>query len=214
MGYYVTCNWCGESIGHDEDCATVPVEIKRRNKSRGILDREWAKEVRPTLHFHVSELEDRDRMGLSAELNDEPDCCYMRAMAVVKGRGTETPDMGMEWRLVPVDDDVSTTVDTASTVAGAKGHGNRTPAPVQVQADADLDALLATLAPSPRAALDRAFRRADISTLEQIEAMSDDDLMAINGIGWTTRCKIRTFLADRAAARDAHQPVSGGKVTT
>ncbi len=203
MGYQVKCDWCEAPVHLNDDHAVLDVVVNRRKEVRSILDQKWAKEARPTLHFCVEPRESTDRMGL-VETEGEPDDCYQRAMAAIHLRPTERPDMGMEWRLAPVGAVVS------DPVTADEAHGNRTPTPMPVPPDADLKTFLATLAPSPRSALGRALRRQGVSSLEQIDAMSDDELMALAGVGWKTRCDVRSFLAARAAARDAKQPVGGG----
>jgi hypothetical protein len=201
--YIITCDWCGKHIGNETDCASLPVTVKRhgsgsRRPNLG-AGRDWGQETLPTLFFCVSSdgRDARDRMGLAAP-RESPGGCFERAMDAIRGTPTETPDMGMEWRLVAV----------GAADTDGRAHGNRPPAPVPVAADADLAAYLDTLAPSARACLVRALHGAGISTLEQIEAASDDDLMAINGISWNTRCKLRAFQAERAAARAADAPVT------
>jgi hypothetical protein len=102
MGYQVKCDWCDAPVDPDDDHAVLEVVVNRHKEVRSLLDRKWAQETRPTLHFCVEPRESTDRMGL-VETEGEPDDCYQRAMAAIHLRATERPDMGMEWRLVPID---------------------------------------------------------------------------------------------------------------
>lgn len=202
MTFVITCDWCGAHIPNEADCAKLPITIQRRRSNA--LDARLAEETKPTLFFCVDPgtREARSRMGLEQRF-ESPGGCFERAMRAITGTRTETPDMGMEWQLVPIG-------TTAATQQHGRRHGNRAPAAGPVAADADLAAYLNTLAPSPAASLRRALLGKGISTLDQIEAMSDDDLMAIKGVGWRTRCKVRAFLAERAAAPAASELVQTG----
>jgi len=99
VAYYTECNWCGADL-KGRDHASLPVKVKRQR--RGRLDAHWAEEVRPTLHFCVADDgADYDRLGLDRPDGDA-DCCFTRALAAINGTSLEAPDMGLEWRLVPV----------------------------------------------------------------------------------------------------------------
>lgn len=102
MGYHRRCDWCDAFLGHDTDFAEMPVKIQRRRRTRN--DEHWAEEARPTRFFCVAPEPDREgqnRMGLP-EVEEETDSCYDRAIRAIVGTKIEKPDMGMEWRLVPV----------------------------------------------------------------------------------------------------------------
>jgi hypothetical protein len=93
MSYYVECNWCGANL-HGRDHAQLGVLIKRTR--RRLRD-----ETRPMMHFCVADDGlDYDRLGL--EPGEEAESCLTRALAAVDGTELQQPDMGMEWRLVPV----------------------------------------------------------------------------------------------------------------
>jgi hypothetical protein len=168
MGYRVRCDWCGCDLRHGE-FAELPVSIKRRRTSA--LDSKWAEEVRPTLHLCVNANQGHERMGIT--LPDDTDACYERAIAAITGTTTEQPDMGMEWRLVPI---------------GATVHP---PPKAGAEAAPDLAEILSHLPPQFRYALPEA----GISTLAQLDAMTDSQLLAIKGIGPTVVARLR-------AARD------------
>lgn len=103
MGYRTLCNWCGERLDGKEN-AELQVVVSRPAKTR--LGREWAQEIRPTLHFCITPRVDYDRLGLEAPDDGERDAgsCYARAIAAIQGRKLNEPDLGMEWRLMPVDE--------------------------------------------------------------------------------------------------------------
>jgi hypothetical protein len=63
------------------------------------------------------------------------------------------------------------------------------------------DYFLATLAASHRMRMARALKRAGIDTLDEAAVLSDDELMALEGIGWGLRCRLRTFTAAREKAQ-------------
>jgi hypothetical protein len=97
---YIECNWCGQDL-YGRDYAGLPVTIKRRRASR--LDAAWAEERRSALHFCVApdDSEERNRMGLPRSDEKDAESCLTRALAMIEGTGTATPNMGLEWRLVP-----------------------------------------------------------------------------------------------------------------
>jgi hypothetical protein len=164
MGYSVRCDWCGCNLssGH---FAEMPVKIKHRRRSA--LDSAWADEVRPTMHFCVPSDEGHNRMGIESQ--DGEDCCYERARALISGTSTDTPDMGMEWRLVPV----------GASILAASNWGR--------EAEPDLADLLSHLPAQFRYALPRA----GITTLAQLDAMTDEQLLAIKGMGPSVLARLR-----------------------
>jgi hypothetical protein len=138
MGFRAHCNWCGEYINLGGDHAELCVTIQRKRATK--LESRFAQQVRPTLHFCVTPNGDNDRMGIDEDASD-PDSCYERAMAMIEGRETAEPNMGMEWRLVPVGGESHEPTRRAQ-------KGDPTPEPVPVRADADLEAFLSTLSSS------------------------------------------------------------------
>lgn len=175
MGYVIHCDWCGAAL-YECDRAKLPVTIDRFKANP--LERRWAEETKPTLFFCVD------------DENGSPGGCFERALRAIRGTGGVPPDMGMEWRLVPVGATViPTTGDLVLDEVAC------------VQADSNLEEFLNTLAPSPQRKLHRALSRAGISTLEQIEEMTDDEFVAIRECGWTLCRKVRKFIAARDIAR-------------
>jgi hypothetical protein len=118
--------------------------------------------------------------------------CGSRLLALLNGDRGGRIDMGMEWQLVPV---------SGPAEPQGKRHHSSTPPPKPVSADAELLDLMGTLAPSAAYKLEGSLRGAGISTLDQVAAMSDDDLMEVDGIGWALRTKLRRFIEERHAAR-------------
>jgi hypothetical protein len=121
------------------------------------------------------------------------DGCAPRLLALLDANPDGPVDMGMEWRLVPIGEQLDR--------RGGARPGSFAPAPEPVRADADLDAFLGTLARSSTVRTSNAFRRQGISTLEQLDSMTDDELLALEGVSWKIRGKIRAFIAARNAAQ-------------
>ncbi len=155
MGYRILCDWCGACL-YGEDYAELPVTIRRRRNS--VLDARWAEEARPTLHFCVPSNAGDNRMGIEAQSDDG---CFERARALLKGTPSEPPDMGLEWRLLPV----------GSLVHDPPRQGQ--------EPEPDLAAILKPLPAHLRYVLPKA----GITTLAQIDAMSDEQLLSIKGLG-------------------------------
>ena len=127
--------------------------------------------------------------------------CAGRLLALLDANPGGPVDMGMEWRLVSVHD-----ASAGEAVPTRWRGGGSNPEPAPVEADADLDAFLDTLSSSACCKLRRKLDRQGISELEQLEKMTDDELMALEGVAWATRCKIRSFIAERNAAREKRPP--------
>jgi hypothetical protein len=186
MGYYIECDWCGARL-HDGDYAELPVTIKRRRSNA--LDGRWAEETKPTRFFCVApepDREGRNRMGLQPAEEETSDSCYERALRTIKGTKASTPDMGMEWRLVPI---------------GAAIKEAKPKAPVVLEDD--LREFLRTLAPKCR----RALPCAGIKSFAQVEAMSDEELLCVDGVGWATLRRLREFLEARNGRLEEHLAV-------
>jgi hypothetical protein len=147
------CDWCGEAL-YRVDYAKMAITIQRVKGT--YLERKWAEEVEVTRHFCVAPKVDRNRMGLEAEDDDRSDSCYGRAIAAITGMELEQPDMGMEWRLVP----------TATSTPFV---------PLSDEMRIQFQRL------TPRA--QSALNAKRITTVEQIDARSDDHLLAIEGVG-------------------------------
>jgi hypothetical protein len=108
MAFRTHCDWSGKYLAYEDDRAVLGVTIYHP-RGKGALDAKWAEETKPTRHFCAAAKDSdvdrhgRNRMGL---VPDEPefDSCYDRAIATIKGRELSDPGMGLEWRLVAVED--------------------------------------------------------------------------------------------------------------
>src|SRR5688572_5567433 len=98
MSYRTHCDWCGEHLAYEDDQAIMPVTIYHR-RGKGALDAKWAEEVGVTRHFCAAPKGEN-----GARPPGTADKCYDRAIAAIKGTPVADPGMGMEWRLVPLDD--------------------------------------------------------------------------------------------------------------
>jgi hypothetical protein len=192
MSYRTHCDWCGEWLSHGADQAVMQVTIYHRN-GRGTLEAKWAEETRPTRHFCAAPKEDtddggRNRMGLVPE--DRLDSCYDRAIAAITGSELRDPGMGMEWRLMPVD---------APHVDPSTGA----PRPVKLDWAAHSRLFDERMKPGGIGALEDAIPpsawsavvRTGIVTIAQLEALTDEQLLAMRGIGATSVRRIREAIA-------------------
>lgn len=179
MSYYVECDWCGEVLT-GQDHAVLPVTIKRQRASRERAH--WAEETRPTIHLCVGEEVDYDRLGMRDHI-DDGESCFTRAMAAIHSIETAPPNLGMEWRLVPMQNEESTPTNGKHAPRGPVAE--------------DLRAILATLAPKVRYALPRA----GITTIAQVEAMTDGELEALPGVGLGTVRALRQAIGDPESGR-------------
>jgi hypothetical protein len=200
MSYRTHCDWCGGHLAYEEDRAVMPVTIYHR-KGRGSPEAKWIEETCVMRHFCVAPTRDDGDGPSRAELAaaGRPDTCYDRAIAAITGTKLTTPAMGMEWRMMPVDDDGEqrpVATDGASTPA--------TSAPAidlheVVSLDGEQvtrelrDVIVERLPPKGRHVLPRA----GIASLDQVAAMTDDELLAIDGIGRRVLQALRQAVSDR-----------------
>ena len=105
MSYRTHCDWCGEHLAYEDDQAIMPVTIYHR-RGKGALDAKWAEEVSVTRHFCA-----RPKAQANAPADDR-ERCYDRAIAAIKGTPVSDPGLGMEWRLVAIDDGEPALLDT------------------------------------------------------------------------------------------------------
>jgi hypothetical protein len=187
--YHYECDYCGARI----NVQNVPYVTAAITFITGNQDRLGNPEklVEPTRFFHAHStrgLEECDRLGIEVNAEKLGDCCYTRALKQLEGVPVTDPGKGLEWRLVPAESE-------QKRAASGKSHV------VQVAVDADLTDFLETLATPHRTRTRRALGRAGIHTLDEVAARSDDELMALEGIGGTLRCKLRAFIAAREKAQ-------------
>lgn len=186
MGYWTVCDWCGEHLRYDDDQAVMQVTVKHR-RGKGTLDSKWAEETKPTLHFCAAAKEDTDRGGrnrMGLEPNEQLDCCYERATAAINGTKLRDPGMGLEWRLIQVEVDED---KNSSPAATPKVPAPRRPMDPDSMVrfggkniTAELHEFIVLRAAS---AYKYALPRAGIVSLEQVAAMSEDDLLDLPGVG-------------------------------
>lgn len=208
MSYRVHCDWCGVRLAREDDQTEMSITTKHRG-GKSHLEARWSEEVEVTRHFCASPKEDtdrggRDRAGLVPER--EFDSCYHRAIAAITGTEVSDPGMGMEWRLVPVED-AQAQVKAAVSEPKAKKAPVPAPPPADPQAlvmfggeeiTAELRHVIAErIAPSCKFVLPRM----GIVSLDQVAAMSDEDLLALDGVGPRMVEALRDALADRPGQR-------------
>lgn len=200
MSYRTHCDWCGAYLAHDADRAVMPVTIEHP-RGKGTLDARWAEETKATRHFCAApkdtdlDRHGRNRMGLTPD--DAPDCCYERAIAAIKGRELSDPGMGMEWRLMPV-------VDTEASLKPAAKPSPKVPDPpkdlgqlvlfASREITAELHHIILTRLPTARKFV---LPRAGITSLDQVAAMSDDELLALDGVGHGILRELRQAIRER-----------------
>lgn len=197
MGYKIHCDWCGEHL-YKVDKAVLGVTIERRRENA--LEAKWAEETKPTMHFCVSPEPDRkayNRMGLDPD-EHMGESCFDKAVAMVKGRKLAEPDMGLEWRLVSVVDDPKA---DAATQPERERPGS--PGANYKPLEPDLRACVHSKLSS---SCWFALPRAGISTFAQVEAMTDDELLELSGVGWKTVKVLRAALAERAEQGSSGTP--------
>jgi hypothetical protein len=190
MSYRTHCDWCGTHLAHEDDQAVMPVTVYHR-RGKGALDAKWAEETGVTRHFcaHHKD-EDLTEPGRRAS-------CYERAIAAVRGTPLSDPGMGMEWRMMPVADDQPVEpVAEAATVPAPAGALVDPVAFADTHVTRELhDVILGRLPVNKR----RVLPRCGIVSLDQVAAMSDDELLAIDGIGRRTLMVLREAVDDRVA---------------
>jgi hypothetical protein len=189
MSYRTHCDWCGEHLAHEDDQAVMPVTIYHR-RGKGALDAKWAEETGITRHFCARP---------KGEAADKRDRCYERAVAAVKGTPVSDPGLGMEWRIVPVvEGDLAPARATSARAPGVPAPPAADPSQIVEFADTHVtrelhDAIVDRL-PAKR---QRVLPQAGIVSLDQVAAMSDEQLLAIEGIGRGTLGKLREAVESR-----------------
>jgi hypothetical protein len=196
MSYRTHCDWCGGHLAYEEDRAVMPVTIYHR-KSRGLPEAKWIEETCVMRHFCVvPKGDDGDGRG-RAELAAAgcPDTCYDRAIAAITGTKLSDPGMGMEWRMMSVDGG-----EQRPAIEGAPAAPVPALDPDEIvsldgaRVTRELrDVIVERLPPKGR----RALPRAGIASLDQVAAMTDDQLLAIDGVGRRALQALRQAVGDR-----------------
>jgi hypothetical protein len=179
MGIRVECDWCHQAIPPGTPYITIEIDGKAVRKGGG-----EAQEVFAPARVYCGS-------------GDGERNCAERLLALLDANPGGPVDMGMEWRLVAVDGEPE-----RPTRARA---GDFRPAPEPVAADADLQTFIDSFNAGMHIKLRRAFEGAGYTTLDQLSAVTAEELMAINGIGWTTVTRLRNYVAERDAAREVVQ---------
>jgi hypothetical protein len=189
MSYRTHCDWCGTHLAYEDDQAIMPVTIYHR-RGKGALDAKWAEEVGVTRHFCA-----RPKGGAAA---DERERCYDRAVAAIKGTPISDPGLGMEWRIVPVADGEPAPHAKAERAAGVPAPPATAPGEIVAFAGTHVtrelhEAVLRELPAKRR----RVLPRAGIVSLDQAAAMTDEQLLAIDGVGNGTLRRLREAILRR-----------------
>jgi hypothetical protein len=199
--YHYQCDWCGESIDVKLPYVRAAIEVVTTARSR-LGERE--KVIEPTRFFHAHDLrgvEEFDRLGIEVKDQNLGDCCYTRALRQIEGVGPDTlPDMGLEWRLVPV----------GAEIASPSPRRSRKQPPPDGPWNPDAVISRFVLGLSPK--VKHAVRRARINTVEQIEGMSDEEILRLDGIGYGTLCKMRELVDAQTPESPGGKPAKAGGV--
>jgi len=188
MSYRTHCDWCGTHLADEADQAVMSVTVYHR-RGKGALDARYAEETGVTRHFCAHKKgEDLTEAGHTRS-------CYERAIAAVKGTPLSDPGMGMEWRMMPVAGEQPAVVTAPAPKIPAPAAELVDPvAFADTHVTRELHDLILGLPASKRFVLPRC----GIVSLDQVAAMSDDDLLAIDGIGRRTLVLLREAVDDRA----------------
>jgi len=191
MSYRTHCDWCGTHLAYEDDQAVMPVTIYHR-RGKGALDAKWAEEVVVTRHFCA-----RPKAGGDAPA-DQRERCYDRAIAAIKGTPVSDPGLGMEWRLVPLGEGEPGPPPKATRAPGVPSPPATDPSQIVAfegtHVTRELEELIMRRLPAKR---HRVLPRAGIQSLDQVAAMTDEQLLAIDGIGNGTLARLREAVLAR-----------------
>ena len=190
MSYRTHCDWCGKHLAYEDDQAVMPVTIYHR-RGRGAMDAKWAEETSVTRHFCA-----RPKAGGDGPVDDR-ERCYDRAIAAIKGTAVSDPGLGMEWRIVPIGEGAPAPLPPPVRAPGVPVPPLTGPeldvAFAGTRVTRELHALLEQF-PSKR---QRVLPRAGIVSLDQVVAMTDAQLLAIDGVGKGMLARLREAVAAR-----------------
>jgi hypothetical protein len=146
----------------------------------------------------------RNRAGLVPE--DSFDRCYDRAIAAIEGTKLSDPGMGMEWRLMPVGDNKSPPT-AATSDPGTYREDDRDLSMYHVGAvDTDRGLSYGTRS---------VLSNAGLLWIDELDAMSDRDLVRVRGIGNKRLTEVRRMLDAyywRGSARRARSSGRGASL--
>jgi hypothetical protein len=169
----------------------MPVTIYHR-RGKGALDAKWAEEVTVTRHFCA-----RPKAGGEGPV-DRRERCYDRAIAAIKGTAVSDPGLGMEWRIVPIADGEPDPVPKLARAAGVPAPPTSDPSQIVAFAGTyvtrELHEVIKQRLPAKRHGV---LPGAGIQSLDQVAAMTDEQLLAIEGIGNGTVARLRGAVLER-----------------
>lgn len=203
MAYRTHCDWCNTHLGYEDDYAELRVTIHHR-AGKGALDAKWAEEVDVTRHFCAGPKEDTDRGGRNRAgmvPDRDLDSCYARAIAAVTGTELADPGMGMEWRLMPIADEAPPKTEDPGKrpKAGIKAAIPAPPADpneIVLFAGREITAELLQALMGVASGYREVLPLAGIVSLDQIVAMSDSELLAIDRVGPRMISALREAIAE------------------
>lgn len=168
MGIRVECDWCRQAIAAGEPYATLEIDGKIGQTS-------------------VSE---PARVYCGGGRNS----CASRVLGVLEGNPIGRNDMGFEWQLVPVEGVLR--MPASAPVANVPSPRAFDPSETVTLAGknitAELDEFIRSrVAPAYKFALPRA----GIVSVDQAAAMSDEELLAVEGVGWGMIKSLREWIA-------------------
>jgi hypothetical protein len=169
----------------------MPVTIYHR-RGKGALDAKWAEEVTVTRHFCA-----RPKPSGDGPV-DKRERCYDKAIAAIKGTPVSDPGLGMEWRLVPLDEGEPEPAPKSARAPGVPAPPATDPSQIVIfegtHITRELEEVIVRQLPAKRR---RVLPRAGIQSLDQVAAMTDEQLLAIEGIGTGTLERLREALLAR-----------------
>ncbi|MEY2441194.1 MAG: hypothetical protein QOJ46_620 [bacterium] len=191
MSYRTHCDWCGSHLAYEDDQAVMPVTIYHR-RGKGALDAKWAEEVTVTRHFCA-----RPKASGDAPV-DQRERCYDKAIAAIKGTVVSDPGLGMEWRIVPIDEGGPAPAPRLARAVGVPAPPTTDPSKIVAFKGAyvtrELHEVMVQRLPAKRRGV---LPGAGIQSLDQVAAMTDEQLLAIDGIGKGTLARLREAVLAR-----------------
>jgi hypothetical protein len=176
MGIRVECDWCRQTIPAGAPYATVEIDGKIDGKG-GQLATSVAAPAR-------------------VYCGRGPDSCGRRVLGVLEGNPVGRADMGFEWQLVPVEawPPHAKEEPTPRVPAARNFDPAETVTFDGVQVTAELHEFICSHVSS---SYKYALPRAGIVSIDQAAAMSDEELLALRGIGWRIVKELRKWIAAR-----------------
>jgi hypothetical protein len=170
----------------------MPVTIYHR-RGKGALDAKWAEEVTVTRHFCA-----RPKAGGEGRPVDPRERCYDKAIAAIKGTPVSDPGLGMEWRIVPIEEGEPAPAPKLARAAGVPAPPTADPSQIVAfegtYVTRELHEVIVERLPAKRR---RVLPGAGIQSLDQIAAMTDEQLLAVEGIGNGTLARLREAVQAR-----------------